>query len=223
MWTLVQFTYLSSPGWRIVLVTAEQPRQPESGSRLEQVAASHRHKFPAKYARVPYAHASCYRNTVTARLANSDDCGLTLSLNWTTSQRVPPMRPRTVWKYRDADFQKAKSMIDAIDWNSVLPDDPDLAAIIWQSKFLDIMAQCIPTQYLPRRRRVPWLTKNVMRHIRKRNAAFNKAKRTNFSNPRNDKSLRNKVTSMLRKKTRILQETKSFQCQAVLESHQKCK
>ena len=40
-------------------------------------------------------------------------------------------------------------MIDAINWSSVLPeDDPDTAAMIWQNKFLDIMNECVPVQYL---------------------------------------------------------------------------
>ena len=53
-------------------------------------------------------------------------------------------------QYRDADFPKAMGMIDAINWSSVLPeDDPDTAAMIWQNKFLDIMDECVPVQYLP--------------------------------------------------------------------------
>jgi len=137
---------------------------------------------------------------VISPLANSDHCGLTLSLSWKVSQRQASVCPRRVWRYRDADFPKAMGMIDAINWSSVLPeDDPDTAAMIWQNKFLDIMNECVPVQYLPRRRRLPWLTKNVVRHIRKRNAAFNKAKKNNFSDMKSYKSLRNKVIGMLRK------------------------
>ena len=83
------------------------------------------------------------------------------------------MQSRTVWGYNDADFPKAMDMIDAINGTVLPEDDPNTAAMIWQNKFLDIMDECIPTQCLPRRRSLPWLTKNVVRHIRKRNAAFN--------------------------------------------------
>ena len=65
----------------------------------------------------------------------------------------------------------------AIDWNNILPeDDPDTAALLWHQKFLGIMNKCIPTQFLTRKKRLPWLTKNVVRYIRRQNAAFNKAK-----------------------------------------------
>ncbi len=54
-------------------------------------------------------------------------------------------------------------------------------------------------QTLRRRRNVPWLTKNITRHIRKRNAAFQATKRS--ARPKvasKYKRLRNKVVKMLR-------------------------
>ena len=137
--------------------------------------------------------------SVIAPLANSDHCGLRVTLSWKMPQRMTPMRPRTVWRYKDANFAKARDMINAINWSSVLPmDNPDTAAMVWQNKFLDIMDECIPAQRLPRRRKLPWLTKNVVRYMRKRNAAFKKAKKNNFRNMSKYKNLRNKVTSLLR-------------------------
>ena len=134
--------------------------------------------------------------SVIAPLANSDHCGLRVTLSWKMPQRMTPMRPRTVWRYKDANFAKARDMIN---WSSVLPmDNPDTAAMVWQNKFLDIMDECIPAQRLPRRRKLPWLTKNVVRYMRKRNAAFKKAKKNNFRNMSKYKNLRNKVTSLLR-------------------------
>ena len=46
------------------------------------------------------------------------------------------------------------------------------------NRFMEIMSTCIPQQSLKRRRDVPWLTKNITRHIRMRNAAFQAAKRS---------------------------------------------
>ncbi len=46
--------------------------------------------------------------TVTAPLANSDHCGLTLSLNWTTSQRVPPHAPKNSLEVQGCRFPESK-------------------------------------------------------------------------------------------------------------------
>ena len=137
---------------------------------------------------------------MTSPLGNSDHCGLRVSLKLKTYKTQDPMPRRKVWNYRDADFEKASEMIRSIDWTSILPtDDPDSATIIWQSKFLEIMSECVPQHYLSQRRKVPWLTSNVVRHIRKRNAAFNAAKKCDFQDLTKYKKLRNKVISMLRK------------------------
>jgi len=91
-------------------------------------------------------------------------------------------------------------MIDETDWESLLPEeDINLAATNWHNKFLDIMSACIPQQTLKRRRNVPWLTKNITRHIRKRNAAFHATKRSDRPEVTTKyKKLRNKVVKMLR-------------------------
>jgi len=102
--------------------------------------------------------------------------------------------PKESLEVQNADFPKAIGMTDAINWSSVLPkDDPDTAVMIWQNKFLDIMDECLPVQCLPQRRRLPWLTRNVVRH------AFNMAKNNNFSDMKSYESLQNKVIGMLRK------------------------
>ena len=56
--------------------------------------------------------------TEITTLANSDHCGLSLSLSWKVSQRHAPVCPRRVWRYKDVDFPKAMGMIDAINWSS---------------------------------------------------------------------------------------------------------
>ena len=72
----------------------------------------------------------------------------------------------------------ASEMIEEVDWDSLLPeDDIDLAANNWHNKVMNIMHTCIPQQTLTKRRNVSWLTKNVIRHIRKRNAVYQAAKR----------------------------------------------
>ena len=64
---------------------------------------------------------------------------------------------------------------------------------------MDIISTCIPQQTLKRRRNVPWLTKNIIRHMRKRNAAFHATKRSDRPEIATKyKKLRNKVVKMPR-------------------------
>ena len=111
-------------------------------------------------------------------LANSDHNGLELSLKWRQNDRQVQQHPRTILRYRNADFRMACQMIDETDWESLLPEeDINLAGTNWHNKFLDIMSACFPQQTL-KRRNVPWLTKNITCHIRLRNAAFHATKRS---------------------------------------------
>ena len=132
-------------------------------------------------------------------LANSDHNGLELSLKWRQNDRQVQQHPRTILRYRNADFRMACQMIDETDWESLLPEeDINLAATNWHNKFLDIMSACFPQQTL-KRRNVPWLTKNITCHIRLRNAAFHATKRSDRPEVTTKyKKLRNKVVKMLR-------------------------
>ena len=120
----------------------------------------------------------------TPQLADHDKCsyhyGIQLTVKWKDNGQQVQQRPRKIWRYGSADFKKANQLIQETDWDALLPeDDVDLAAANWNNKFMDIMSTCIPQQSLSRKRNVPWLTKNIVRHIRKRNATFQASKRTN--------------------------------------------
>ena len=79
----------------------------------------------------------------------------------------------------------ACQMFDDTDWDSLLPEED--------------IDTCIPQQTLKRRRNLPWLTKNIIRHMRKRNAAFHATKRSDRPEIATKyKKLRNKVVKMLR-------------------------
>ena len=91
-------------------------------------------------------------------------------------------------------------MAEETDWDALLhEDDIDRSAINWHKRFMEIMIACIPRKSLRRRRNLPWLTKNIIQHIRKRNAviqaAKNSAKTEKYSKFR---KLRNEVVSMLK-------------------------
>ena len=75
----------------------------------------------------------------------------------------------TIWKYAQANFTKACSLIKATNWESLLTGDVNQALTNWEAKYMEIMELCIPKKSLPKRRNLPWLTKELTKGIRKRN------------------------------------------------------
>ena len=68
-------------------------------------------------------------------------------------------RRSTVREYAQADFAKARSLIDDTDWDLVLTSDVNESLTNWETKFMEIIEMCIPKKSLPRRRNLPWMTK----------------------------------------------------------------
>ena len=61
------------------------------------------------------------------------------------------------------------------------------------------MHECIPTKSILQHRHPPWLSASIVRHIRKRKALFQKAKRTNLTlHHEQYRYIRNKITNMIR-------------------------
>ena len=143
---------------------------------------------------------SCLQSCTTIPpLLSSDHLGVSLAIKWKTPTKVIGSKPRHIWIYKNADFSKACDLIRATNWNSLLSDNVDLSTENWTSRFLEIMEECIPQQELKKRRNLPWLTKNVMRHVRKRNNMFLRAKWSkNPTHFAKYKKIRNNVTTMLR-------------------------
>ena len=116
-----------------------------------------------------------------------------------TSSRTYSRR-RTIWRYAHADFNKACDLILETDWKAIICErDIEKSWSQWQEAFLSIMEKCIPKKVLPpKRRNLPWLNKSMIQSMRRRNALFRKAKRSN--NPMHlsqYKHARNKIVSQL--------------------------
>ena len=63
---------------------------------------------------------------------------------------------------------------------------------------MEIMKECIPQKVLPPRRNLPWLNKNLVQLMRKRNMLFSRAKRTiQKSDFEKYKQIQNRVVSQL--------------------------
>ena len=120
---------------------------------------------------------SCLQSCTTLPpLSSSDHLGVSLAIKWKTSTKAVSAKPRHIWIYKNADFSKACDLIHATNWDSLLSDNVDQSTENWTRKFLEIMEECVPQQELKRRQNLPWLTKNVVRHMRKRNNMFLRAK-----------------------------------------------
>ena len=128
----------------------------------------------------------------------SDHYGIQIVPNWKCNADQVHQQQRVIWRYKNADFGRACQLINETDWDSLLPsDDIDLATTNWHNTFIEA---CISQQTLKKKRNVPWLNKNIIRHIRKRNAAFKATKTSNsLSVNYKYKKLRNKVVMLLRK------------------------
>ena len=140
----------------------------------------------------PYLVRSC---CTIPPLSNSDHHGLQIELRLKSTLKAP--KRRTVWRYCHADWERANSLIEETDWDSLLdPEDINTSWKNWSDKYLEIMQASIPTSTLPPRRNRPWLTKKLVQAIRRRNALYKKAKATNdFTKYRR---YRNKIVNYLR-------------------------
>ena len=131
---------------------------------------------------------SCH---VIPPLSNSDHRGILAQMFWRPTakhNRNNYCKGRTVWCYGLADWEKACSLIEGFDWNSLLSDDINESWLNWSQKFMPIMNECIPKKKLPTCKNLPWLSK--YRAIRNRvTSELRSAKRAYFQrlNPRNAK------------------------------------
>jgi len=84
--------------------------------------------------------------------------------------RATELSPRTMWRYTHANFEKPNRLIESLDMSSILdPNDIDHSWEKWRAEFLCIMDECVPKATLPNRSNVPWLSKDLVHSIRKRN------------------------------------------------------
>ena len=109
-------------------------------------------------------------------------------------------KARKIWRYTYANFDMADEMISAIDWDSVFSSkDVDACWANWHSIFLNIMDNCIPHSVLKPRKNLPWLTKEIIQAMRKRNYLFRAAHKLGSDAILSKyKAERNKVVTLLR-------------------------
>ena len=137
---------------------------------------------------------------VIPQLANSDHHGLIVHMK-DSHQRTTfnHSTRRKVWQYKHADFDRANDLLMDLDLDNIInPSDMDSSWLSWKQEFLRVMDECIPSSTLPDRKNLPWLTKEIIQLIRKRNFYFKKAQKNNPNALQKFKLLRNKVVTKLR-------------------------
>ena len=174
---------------------------------LTQVVSQHTHFGPHGRSLIdlvllsqPSQLQSC---SVIPPLGNSDHHGIILSLKWRLLRKSVVSKKRSVWRYKHADFTRACSLLNSVDWDQVLSMNINLSWDTWRDNFMEVMERCIPRATLPERRNLPWLDKSIVQAIKRRNCLYSKQKRTN--NPRltlKYTQLRNQVTAKLRQAKR---------------------
>ena len=96
-------------------------------------------------------------------LANFDHKGIHMQCKWKQTSRhncANNSKGRVIWCYNQANWDRAMSLIDGFDWSSLLSNDVNESWTKWLN-FLTIMHECIPTQILPKRKNLSWLSKGL--------------------------------------------------------------
>ena len=116
---------------------------------------------------------------VIPQLANSDHHGLLVhmkdSYHQTTFNHSTRRKER---QYKHADFDRANDLLMDLDLDSIIdPSDTESSWLSWQQEFLRVMDECIPSSTLPDHKNLPWLTKEIIQLICKRNSYFKRAQK----------------------------------------------
>ena len=133
-------------------------------------------------------------------LGNSDHLGIHLIMSTKLKMNSQKSQLRNIWRYNLADFDQAMELLDSMEWETLLDDnDVDVYWSSFKHYFLQIMEICIPHAMVKTKKNVPWLNKEVIQAIRKRNLLYRRAKNSNTAvNQAKYRTMRNKVVCILR-------------------------
>ena len=97
---------------------------------------------------------------VAPPLGTSDHNCIHLSVTHRCHTSKPSKKSqRTIWRYQQAEFNRANDLLDEIDWEELLNGDVDQMWSAWEDKFMSVMQQCIPTTKLLVNSKLQGLTK----------------------------------------------------------------
>ena len=130
-------------------------------------------------------------------LANSDHLGISVKLTHPRAQPTYRKR-RTIWRYDHADFSTACALLNQLDLEHIFAESSiDECRLHWKEAFYEIMDTCIPKGSLPSKHSLPWMTKEIVQLIKKRNYYYRKYKQ-NKSYGTSYKRTKNRVITKFR-------------------------
>ena len=110
-------------------------------------------------------------------LCNSDHYGVLTQIELRSSINQPSCKGRLVWRYNYADWCLASNIIENTNWDLLFSEDNiELSWTSWKQRFMLIMKECIPNTTLRSRRNLPWLNKQLIQAMKRRNKLFKQAK-----------------------------------------------
>lgn len=129
------------------------------------------------------------------KLGSSDHQGLFAIINCAPLLHHSSNIPRNVWRYNLANFELANDLLLDIDPASIIiNDDVDASWSNFNVVFLDVMSKCIPRSS---KRNRPWLSRSLIKLIKRKNLLFSRAKHCPRLLPKFRK-IRNQVSNKLR-------------------------
>ena len=133
-------------------------------------------------------------------LSNSDHSGISIRLETLTIAHHKRQQKRSIWRYSHADFSTACELLDEINFDHIFASSSiDECWQRWKETFLKIMDICIPKSTLPTKRSLPWISKEIVQMIKKRNYYHRRYKQSNLLRYHAAyKRTRNKVITLLR-------------------------
>ena len=107
---------------------------------------------------------------------------------------------RRIWKYDDGNYEMLRQKASATNWNDFQNNDINIYCENLIEHLQSITEMCIPNKVITiRPSDPPWITTSIKRHIRKRNRAYKRAKKTNLPiHWTKFRNLRNRVTQLIR-------------------------
>lgn len=134
---------------------------------------------------------------VVPPLGSSDHNGILANIKARTAQR-PPQQPRQIWRYQHGNFELANELLSQVNTSDIFSEnDINITLRNFQTHFMELMERCIPRCALPRRKNLPWLTKQIIQLMHKRNALLKKSRKSPSLKSKY-KQYRNKVSALIR-------------------------
>ena len=131
--------------------------------------------------------------------SRTDHCTISFCVKASIKGRIRGRR--TVFDYRRGDFDGLRQKLKSTDLCSLIQDQSNINDnwVQWKNTFLSAVADHIPTKSLERKIRPPWITRDIIHVLRKKETARLKLKKSPSSHQKEKfRQLRTKAKRMIR-------------------------